>query len=112
MYIVTSKKDNIVINFGELIEYQSNGYPKLINEDVAFPNNFVNIHEVNIMPKDIQSVKYCYTEQDSFYLNPNWKDTNNPYGIPNETYEEIRQDIVNEIVEGVKTNGEQTEPTA
>lgn len=40
------------------------------------------------------------------------EEPNNPYRIPNDKYEEIRQGVVNEIVEGVKTNGEQTDPTA
>ena len=39
------------------------------------------------------------------------EEPNNPYGIPDETYEEIRQGVVSEIVEGVKNDGKQTEPT-
>ena len=52
------------------------------------------------------------TEVETIISAPAPEEPNNPYGIPNDKYEEIRQGVVNEIVEGVKTNGEQTEPTA
>lgn len=52
------------------------------------------------------------TEVETIINAPAPEEPNNPYGIPNDKYDEIRQGVVNEIVEGVKTNGEQTEPTA
>lgn len=101
MFIITTKEDNsnIVMMIGEALDYMSNGYPRLVNENVAFPIDMVNIHEVLEVPTEVIPDKYCYTEADGFYINPNWvePDPTNTYGIPDETYHAIINDLTSEV---------------
>ena len=49
-----------------------------INEYLyAIDNNYSCI-KVECIPKEVQPYKYCYTEQDGFYLNPNWVEPPKP----------------------------------
>lgn len=99
MYIITLKENNIIMMMGKALDYMSNGYPRLIDEDIAFPSGMVNVHEVLEVPTEVIPNKYCYTEADGFYINPNWvePDSTNTYGIPDETYHAIINDLTSEV---------------
>ncbi|MDV3426735.1 MAG: hypothetical protein LIR50_06035 [Bacillota bacterium] len=72
MYVITNKEDNKLINMGEKLDYLENGYPRLINEKVAFPTGLVNVYEVGEIPEGVEAEKYCYTAEDGFYRNENY----------------------------------------
>lgn len=100
MYVITSKTDNAVLGMGETIDYMSNGYPRLVNENVAFVTEQVNVNEVESVPEEVVADKYCYTTEKGFYLNPDWKEPNK-YGISNELLEQIQADTSSEDVDTV-----------
>ena len=101
MFIITVKEDNSnrLMMMGEILDYMSNGYPRLVNENVAFPTDMVNVHEVSEIPAEVIPEKYCYTEAEGFYINPNYvePDATNTYGIPDETYHAIINDLTSEV---------------
>ena len=37
------------------------------------------LHEIDSLPDDFESNKYCYTEEQGFYLNPDYKEPTDPY---------------------------------
>lgn len=84
MYIITAKSDNRIIMMGEQLDYMDNGYPRLVNENVAFPTQivFVNGQDVSEqpelepieVPEGVKAEEYCYTVADGFYENPNHVD--------------------------------------
>lgn len=98
MYIITTKDTNAICGVGESLEYLDNGYPRLINEDVAFVIGIVNVNEVEDMPQEAEMFKWCYTPHDGFYPNPKWEEPN-PYNIPNEVYNSIIDDYTDELIE-------------
>lgn len=103
MYIATIKEDNSnrLIMMGEALDYMSNGYPRFIKEDIAFPDWMVDIYEVSEVPSEVIPEKYCYTETDGFYINPNYiePDATNTYGILDETYHQILDDYTMQLIE-------------
>ena len=102
MFIITGKEDNVIINSGESLDYMSNGYPRLTDKNIAFPDWMVDVHEVDSIPDDVVEGKYCYTKADGFYLNQNWvePDPSNIYNIPDEIYHQIIDDYTMEILGG------------
>ena len=99
MYLITVKEDNRIIMVGEALDYMSNGYPRLVDEDIAFPIDMVNVYEVSEMPSEVIPEKYCYTESEGFYINPDYvePDPTNIYNIPDETYHAIINDLTSEV---------------
>lgn len=106
MYVITGKTDNVVLGMGEALDHMSNGYPRLVNENVAFVTEQVNVNEVDSIPAEVVTDKYCYTTEQGFYLNPDWKEPNK-YGISDELLEQIKADVssedVNTVLEEVET---------
>ena len=99
MYLITVKEDNRIIMVGEALDYMSNGYPRLVDEDIGFPIDMVNVYEVSEMPSEVIPEKYCYTESEGFYINPDYvePDPTNIYNIPDETYHAIINDLTTEV---------------
>lgn len=99
MFIITSKETNEIIDVCNAVNYMPNGYPINIEKNVAYPTVIFNEHYVESVPSEVESVKYCYTEADGFYLNPDWvePDATNTYGIPDETYHAIINDLTTEV---------------
>ena len=101
MFLITIKEDNSnrIRMMGKRLDYMANGYPRLIDENVAFPTEMVDVHEVESVPDEVIPEKYCYTEADGFYLNPNYvePDPTNIYNIPDETYHAIINDLTSEV---------------
>lgn len=86
-----------------------NGYPVLIEENTAFPPETVNIHQNVEVSDEVKSnpSKYCYTESEGFYLNPDYvePDPTNTYGISDELFNQIKSDYREKIAQEVSENG-------
>lgn len=92
MYVITENESNIVLGKGGRLDYMSNGYPMLVEENTAYPTDMVTVHKLEDIPQEITSDnKYCYTEEKGFYLNPNYEEPNE-YGIPNDLLNSIIDD--------------------
>ncbi|HAU86438.1 MAG TPA: hypothetical protein DCW90_13370 [Lachnospiraceae bacterium] len=72
MYILTAKRGNVIIGIGPELDYMSNGYPRLIDINVAFPIETTNVHEVAEVPTEVREGQYCYDTEKGFYENPDW----------------------------------------
>lgn len=72
MYIITSKDDNRIFEIGREVDYLSNGYPRIVEKNLAFPIEMVNVYEVTEIPENVEREKYCYTEEKGFYENENY----------------------------------------
>ena len=101
MYIITSKNLKSIIGIGAKLDYMSNGYPRLVNENVAFPTEMIDVYEVSYMPEYVEENKYCYTPDQGFFENPNWKEPNK-WGIPDDIVQEIKNEAITEVQEGAK----------
>ena len=88
MFIITSKENSEIVAYGNRLDYMVNGYPRLIEENIAFPMEMVDVFEVATISNDIKPRKFCYSEELGFYENPNYEEPNE-YGLPSEMYEEI-----------------------
>lgn len=101
MYIIVNNNNNIILNIDTALDYLSNGYPRLINKDIAFVKDFVTVYEKEEIPFNFIPDKYCYTEADGFYINPNYiePDATNTYGIPDDTYHQILDDYTIQLIE-------------
>ncbi len=74
MFIVTDK-DNVIIHISETKDYQSNGNLLVDNGKLAIAAYLVNgVYEVESVDEKVAPAKYCYTEKDGFYKNPNYKE--------------------------------------
>ena len=74
MYILTDK-DNIIIHISETLNYQENGNPLVDNDTLAIAKVLVeNVYENVEVPEEIVASKYCYTQEQGFYKNPNYKE--------------------------------------
>lgn len=87
----------------------SNGYPVLIEENVAFVPGNINIYQNVEVSDEVKSnpSKYCYTPEQGFYENPNYvePDPANTYGIPDELFNQIKSDYREQIAQEVSENG-------
>lgn len=99
MYIITDSSDSRVINYGAKLDYLSNGYPRLIDENVAFILDMVNVYEVTEIPQEVESEKWCYTEADGFYPNPNWHEPSAYDLAPHDVVDAIIDEYTNELIE-------------
>ena len=97
MFIITKKEDNEILMMGMELDYMENGYPRLVDYDVAFYPEYIDVHEVSEVVEGVEIHKYCYTEEDGFYPNPNYVEPNNSYGLPNDLYDTIRDEAVAQI---------------
>ena len=109
MYIVTSKKTNVIYDFAENIPYLENGYPVFRNEkneETAYPPELFNTFNVEI--NTIERKKYCYSKEKGIFLNPDWAepDPDNIYGISDNVFLQIKNGLANKIAKEVSQNGE------
>lgn len=99
MIVVTDTNFNIIQAIGdEMVD------EKIINTNgshTAFAFS-INSYDVDNIPSDVAAYKYCYTEVDGFYLNPDYiePDTSNTYGIPDEIYHAVIDDYTVELFGG------------
>ena len=92
MFIVTNKTTNAVQGYSKTIHYWSNGYPVLDDIPCAYVKDTANVYEVSEIPEGVTAYKYCYTEADGFYLNPDWIEPEQLY-----TLDEAAQIIASEV---------------
>ncbi len=75
-YIITNK-DNEIIHISDTIGYQENGNILVDNGSLAIakaPNEKMGVYEVEDVAEGICERKYCYTEEQGFYKNPNYRE--------------------------------------
>ena len=78
MYIITEKNRKEILGMGKCLDYMENGYPRLIEENIAFPTEMVDIYEVETVPEEVELFKYCYDTEQGFYFNPDWREPTPP----------------------------------
>lgn len=100
MYLILNKETRAVEGYGENLDYMSNGYPRLADINTAWPSQMVDVVQTETVPEDLQVHKYCFTMEDGFYLNPEWKEPNK-YDIPDELLQRIKDDTISEVEEAV-----------
>lgn len=100
MYVITEKRDNVILGIGNTIDYMENDYPRLVNENVAFPTELVNVSQVDSVPEEIVGGRYCYTAEKGFYPNASWKEPNK-FGLSDEQIAELEQDTIDKLVQEV-----------
>ena len=99
MYVICKKTSNAVLGHDTSIKYWENGYPFLVNLKVAYPSSDVNVYEVAELPQDVEAEKWCYTEADGFYPNPNWHEPSAYDLAPQEVVDAIIDEYTNELIE-------------
>lgn len=104
MNIIVDRISHVLVDFDTEVEYMSNGYPRLVNKDIAFVADDVEVCTGVDIPENVVVGKYCYTAENGFYENPDYVEPN-PYGIPDELVEQIKNDTIAQVQEGV-INGE------
>ena len=105
MKIIVKKETNEILAITEKIEFQSNGNPVVVKDGskVAFIAAMCKEFDDKLftdadVTEEIKPLKYCYTQTEGFYLNPNWEEPNK-YNLPNETVQTIKDDTVAELIE-------------
>ena len=96
MYIITI--NNVIAHISENVERNGNATID-VNGSIYFYDDIYDCYEVDSVPSLVENIKYCYTEADGFYINPNWvePDETNTYGIPDVTYHAIINDLTSEV---------------
>lgn len=99
MYIVTPKERHDIMAMGAELDHMSNGYPRLVNENIAFPPEMVDIYEVASVPAEVEPAKYCYTPADGFTPNPDYREPSAYDLAPTEVVDAIIDEYTNELIE-------------
>lgn len=102
-YIITNE-NNAIIHISETIGYQENGNVLVDNNTLAIAKPLVKeVFEIENIEEGITENKYCYTEEQGFYENENYKE---PEPTETQKIEDLQEQITNlqlalaEIVEG------------
>ena len=96
MYILTNS-DNRIIMISKTLSYTNNN-DYVVNEGklIIVKELISNVYEKNEeIDKKYNSSKYCYTNEQGFYINPDWK----PY-YPIEERVAALEDAVNSLLIG------------
>lgn len=109
--IITDTDTHEIMAIGTLKEYWDNGYPIITDEngnDVAYPTGFTTMYENVDVPEHVIAFRFCYDPESGFYENPNWvaPDPSNSFGLPDDVYQQIKNQAITEVQEGVVNNGE------
>ena len=107
MKILTN--NNVVFTYGNNIEKgrwendpTMDTYRIKNGENYQYAVLAFELHEVESLPEDFVPNKYCYTEVEGFYINPDYvePDLTNTYGVSDELYHQIIDDYTAEIYGG------------
>lgn len=73
MYIITNK-ENVIIAISNTAEVNEETRNIILdNYNIAYaPNEMPNIYENVEVPEEVEIQKYCYTEAEGFYKNPDY----------------------------------------
>lgn len=67
--------ENVVLFASSTLDYQENGNALINYGTLAIPSDlFAKIVEVEEIPEDWKENKYCYSDDNEFYLNPNYQE--------------------------------------
>lgn len=90
-YIITTKEDDVIVAFAKQLSTLENGYWHSVLADVAYPNTTCYAYDADgqiaevhggapakigapiEIPSEVKVGKYCYTEDDGFYPNPDYE---------------------------------------
>jgi len=100
MYILTDKNkenENAIMHISETLNTQEGtGYYLIKNDSIAIPSEFVKgTFEVQEVPANVEEQKYCYTEENGFYKNPNYR-----VYYSTEDRLQMLEEMMNEIILG------------
>ncbi len=74
-YVITNNK-NVVMFISNTLKYQSNGYP-IIDENgeetIIVKDLVKGIFRLEEIPEEIKPNEYCYTKEQGFYKNKDYK---------------------------------------
>lgn len=73
MYIITDYKD-VVMYISTTINYENNGNVLLDNGTGIAKNIVKEVFEVAEVTTGVEEQKYCYTQEQGFYENPNYEE--------------------------------------
>lgn len=92
MYIITNK-DDVIFYISETLDYQENGNLLVDNGSLAIAKGLEKgVFEVAEIPENIEIQKYCYTEEEGFYKNENYRE---PEPTPEEKMQLMQEQITN-----------------
>lgn len=102
-YIITDE-NNVIIHISDTIGYQENGNVLVDNDTLAIAKPLVKgVFEIENIEEGIVEAKYCYTKEEGFYNNENYRE---PEPTDTQKILELQEQITNlqlalaEIVEG------------
>ena len=106
MYLITRKETNVVLNWDEKLKYWNNGYPVLMPQNIAYIADISNVFEISEVPAEVEPKKYCYTEEQGFFENPDYvPPRENPYGISDGLLTQIQEDTAAQVMADVAAKG-------
>ena len=74
MYIITDEND-VIIHISKTLNYQENGNPLVDNDTRAIAKLLVKeIYKIETVPEKVEASKYCYTKEQGFYKNENYRE--------------------------------------
>lgn len=96
MKYVLTNEENIIIDISSTYNHDKEKRNiKLDNHNIAYaPNEVINVYEVEI-PSNVELQKYCYTSEQGFYKNENYKEH---YSLEEQV--SALEDMVNELILG------------
>lgn len=72
MKIIT-KNNDIIVAISKDVREDSNMIE--LDEGIIIPKNLVKeIYSVESVPEDVAPIRYCYNNEENFYLNPRYKE--------------------------------------
>ena len=72
-YLIIVKENNIIFYIAnKVVDLSPIDY--LIDDDFRMGKKEIDIVEKESIPDYVIPEKYCYTEKDGYYLNPNWEE--------------------------------------
>lgn len=100
MYIVVSPQNNVVYQSCEEIKRNAlEDYTLLVKEWTFIPPSVGTVIEVDALPSDFQIIKYCYTTEKGFYLNPDYSEPTIPL-VTDEQRDIVVDEIKNAVISG------------
>ena len=100
MFLITDKNNNLILDWCEEEMYSVYGDPMNAGQNMVYSMTFAQGHIVDSIPEEVKRGLYCYTGEDGFYVDPNYEEPN-PYGIPDDLLERIKNDTITEVEEAV-----------
>lgn len=102
MFIFTRTEDDVIIETAQEVGRQSNGNYLLdptgepdMGRAAMSDTADITMYEVEEIPTGVEPEKYCYTEKDGFYKNPDYKEE-----YTTEQRLEALEQMMNEIILG------------